>query len=129
MRWNPGCRLPWRQRTSLGKKIRWDERTPAQLLLDPKKAYAVQYTLNVCVTSPVKGAGTILLRQSPYGSFMDTLPLHVSMEHLTHGSQTLQYAAVLYPRVNGGLEVGLSLVLEAPSPLYVERAVIDIIEL
>ncbi len=127
--WSPGCRLPWRQRSCLGKGIRWDERTPAQIQLNPRKAYAVQYTLNVCTTSPAKGVGTVLLKSSSCGAFTDALPLQFSMEHLTHNPQTLQGTALLYPRISRGYEVGLSLVLEAKTPLCVERAVIDVVEL
>ncbi len=129
MLWNPGSRLPWRQRICLGKDIRWNECTPAQILLDPGKTYAIQYTLNACVTPPAKGPGTILLRQSSCGAFTDTLPLHVPMEDLACGPRTLQYAAVLYPRAKGGAEVSVSLALEARNPLCVERAVLDVVEL
>lgn len=128
MGWNPGCRLPWRQRNRIGKSIRWNERTPTQILLDPRKAYAIQYTLNISATCPAGESGTVYLRQSPCGVFTDTMPLHFSADP-ARGPQTLRYAAVLYPCVNGGWETGLSLVLEAQNSLWVERAVIDVIEL
>lgn len=128
MIWDPSCRLPWRQRSCMGKNIRWDERIPSQLLLEPGRAYAVQYTLNVCARPPAEGAGTILLRQSPGGVFTDTLPLHISID-AGGGPQTLQYAAVLHPCTGGRPDVGLSLVLESRHPLCVERAVMDVVEL
>lgn len=126
--WTPACRLPWRQRSRLGKSIRWDERTPSQILLEQGKAYTVQYTLNVCAKSSAEGPGTILLRQSPCGVFTDTLPLHISID-AGSGPQTLQYAAVLYPRTSSGPEAGVSLALEGKNSLCVERAVIDVSEL
>ena len=127
--WNPGCRLPWRKRSCLGKNIRWDERTPALLLLDPGKTYAVQYTLRVCVKSSAGGEGLILLQQPPCGAFADTSPLRISMERLSRCPQTLRYAAVLRPRADGGQEAELSLVWEGKSPLCVERAAMDVTEL
>lgn len=129
MLWEPGCRMSWRLRKCIGKGIRWEERSPAQLQLDPKKAYAVQYTLNVCAASPAEGTGTIRLKQSPGGGFSDAMPLRFSMEQLTHGSRTLRYAAVLYPQGNSGCETSVSLVLDAPKALCVERAVMDVAEL
>ena len=129
MLWNLGCRLPWRQRSHLGKDIRWNKHTPTQIQLDLKHAYMVQFTLNVRAAVPAEGTGTILLHQSPCGAFTDTLPLRFSMERLACGSQTLQYAAVLYPRTDSGCEAGLSLLLDGGSPLCVERAMMDIVEL
>ena len=127
MQWNPECRLPWRERSRSGRDICWEERTPAQIQLSPGKTYAVQYTLNVCATSPAEGA--ILLRQSPCGVFTDTLPLHFSIGRPAHGQQTLHAAAVMHPCMSSGYSVTLSLMLDAKTPLYVERAVMDIVEL
>jgi len=61
MLWNPDCRLCWRQRSRSGKDICLDERTPAQIQLDPGKTYAVQYALNVCATSPDNSPQTVAL--------------------------------------------------------------------
>lgn len=127
MLWNPGCRLAWRQRKRRGKNIRWDERAPALIQLDPGKSYAVQYTLYVCAPSPTAASGTVHLRQSPAGAFTDPLPLRFFLEHA--GPQTLQSACVLHPGENGGYEVGLSLALDAGTPLCVKRAAMDIVEL
>lgn len=129
MLWNPGYRLPWRQQSRLGCDIRWDEQAPTQIRLNPERAYAVQYTLNVCAMSPEEAAGTILLKQSPCGAFTDALPLRFSTENPARGPQTLRYAAMLYPRANGGREAELALVLEAKKPLCVERAALDVVEL
>ena len=129
MLWDPGCRLPWRQRSCTGKAVCWDGRTPAQIQLNPGSAYMVQYTLNVCTASPARGTGRILLRQSPCGVFTDALPVCFSMEHMACGLQTLQGAAVLHPRTGGGREAVLSLTLDAKTSLRVEQAVMDIVEL
>lgn len=126
--WSRNGRLPWRQRIRRGEDIRLDEQSPSQIRLNPKKAYAVQYTLNVCAMHPSEEEGTIMLKQTPCGSFTETLPLHFSIEQ-QGCSQTLRYAAVLYSRMDGGSEAELSLVLDGKSALCVERAVMDVIEL
>ena len=79
--------------------------------------------------SPEEETASILLRQSPCGVFTETLPLHVSTEHPADGPQTLQYATVLHPRMCGGREAELSLVLEAAKPLCVEQAAMNVVEL
>ncbi len=129
MIWNPDCRLPWRTSGCFGKDICWDRRVPTRIQVNPGKAYVIQYTLNVRAMCPAKGAGTICIRQSPCGMFADTPPLHFSMEHLIHGSQPLHHIAVLHPRTDGGSAAELSLVLDAETPLCVERAEMDVAEL
>ena len=129
MLWNRGCRLPWRRRILRGDDIHWSEEAPTQIRLNPGKAYAVQYTLNVCAMHPAEETGAILLRQTPCGAFTETLPLRFSMERFSGKPQTLRYAAVLYPCMENGGEAELSLVLDAKSPLCVERAAMDVAEL
>lgn len=127
--WNPGCRLTWRRRVRLGKSIRWSECAPAEIYLSPRKRCAVRCTLNVRAATPAKGTGTIFLRQSPCGMFTNALPLRFPMEHLTHGSQSLQLASVLHPCSNCECETCLFLVLDAKSALWVEGAEMNVIEL
>lgn len=127
MLWEPDCRLPWRLRSCAGSGICWDASASAQIQLSPGKAYAVQYTLNVCAASPAEGK--IFIRQSPCGVFTDMLPLHFSIGRPVHGQDTLHYACVLHPCMNNGHSVALSLVLGAKAPLYVERAIMDVVEL
>ena len=45
------------------------------------------------------------------------------------GPRTLQHVSVLHPCTNGGGTVELSLALNAKTPLCVNRAVMDIVEL
>ncbi len=127
--WNQGCRLPWRQRVRRGKDLCWEEQNPTQIRLNLKKAYAVQCTLNVCAMHPSAEMGVILFKQTPRGAFTEAAPLYFSLEHVPDSPQTLQYTAVLYPRMSGGNEAELSLTLDAPSALCVERATLDIVEL
>ena len=125
--WSPNCRLSWNQRSRSGNDICWNEHSPAQVQLNPGKSYAVQYTLNVCASSPAEGK--ILIRQSPCSAFTDSLPLYFSIGHPAHGQETLHYACVLHPCVNNYCNAALSLILDAKAPLYVERAVMDVVEL
>lgn len=127
--WHPDCRLAWRQRSCSGKGICWDGRAPAQIHLHPGKTYLVQYTLNVCALSSSEETGAIFLKQSPCGAFTDVSPLYFSLECLTHGPRTLQHVSVLHPCTNGGGTVELSLALNAKTPLCVNRAVMEIVEL
>lgn len=124
MLWSPDCRLPWKLRSCSGKSICWDARTPAQIQLSPGKTYAVQYTLNVCATPPAEWE--ILLRQSPCGAFTEPLPLRFSAGC---PQQSLHYVCVLHPRRGCDCGVTLSLMLKAATPLYVEQAVMDVVEL
>lgn len=127
MLWNPDGRLSWKQRSRSGNDICWDGCAPAQIQLNPRKTYAVHYTLNVCAASPARG--TILLRQSPCGVFTDALPLHFSIGYPARVQETLQYTAVLHPCMDSGCSAALFLTLDAKAPLYVEQAVMDVIEI
>ena len=129
MLWEPDSRLFWRQRSRSGQNICWDGCTPGQIQLNPGKSYVVQYTLNVCAISPAEGTGSIFLRQSPCGAFADTPPLCLTLGRLAHRLQTLHHVSVLHPCANSGCRVDLSLVLNAETPLCVERAEMDIVEL
>ena len=122
MLWEPDSRLFWRQRGRSGRNICWDGRAPGQVQLNPGKSYVVQYTLNVCAISPAEGTGRILLSQSPCGAFADTPPLCLPLQRLTHVS-------VLHPCASCGCGAALSLVLDSQTPLCVERASMDIVEL
>ena len=124
MLWSPDCCLPWRLCGRSGKNICWDACNPAQIRLAPGKTYAVQYTLSVCTPPPAEGE--ILLRQSPRGAFTDPLPLRFSAGT---PQRTLRCVAVLHPRMGCDYGVTLSLMLNARAPLYLERAVIDVVEL
>ena len=127
--WHPDCRLAWRQRSCSGKGICWDGRAPGQIQLNPGKSYVVQYTLNVCAISPAEGTGRILLSQSPCGAFADTPPLCLPLQRLTRGPQTLHHVSVLHPCASCGCGTAVSLVLDSQTPLCVERASMDIVEL
>ena len=127
MLWEPDCRLPWRVRCCVGNGTGWDASAPAQIQLTPGKAYSVQYTLNASATSPAEGR--IFIRQSPCGTFTDVLPLHFSIGRPAHSQETLHYACVLHPCMSARRSAALSLLLEAKAPLYVERAIMDVVEL
>ena len=129
MLWEPNSRLPWRQRGRTGRTICWDRHAPGQIQLEPGKSYLVQYTLRICAISPTEGSGRILLGQSPCGAFADTPPLCLPLRRLTHGPQTLRHVSVLHPCASCGCGAELSLVLDSQTPLCVEGASMDIVEL
>ncbi len=127
--WNPGCRLPWRRQSMQGECICWNECNPTQIRLERQRAYAVRCALTVRAMPPATGAGAICLRQTPCGAFTDTPPLRFSLERMAGSCQTLQYAAMLYPRAGGTGAAELSLVLDTRNALCVERAAMDVVEL
>lgn len=127
--WDPGCRLPWRQETRKGDCICWNKHNPTQIQLDPRRAYAVRYTLEVCAMPPAQGEGIIRFRQTPCGTFSQVPPLSFSLERCAGRIQTLQYAAVLHPCTGGMSGAELSLVLDTRNALCVERAAMDVVEL
>lgn len=127
--WNRGCRFPWRQLVRRGTDLHWSEQFPGKVCLNAEKAYTVQYTLNISAAHPANGPGIIFLKQTPPGTFTDILPLHFQPEGCTGRPRTLQYTAVLYPCAGRRSEAELSLILESPNALCVERAVMNITEL
>lgn len=127
--WNPGCRLPWRQKARRGDCARWNGNNPTQICVDPRRSYVVHCTLNVRAMPPARGEAAMFLRQTPCGVFSETPPLRFSLECEGNGSQTLQYAAVLHPRMDSMGQAELSLVLDTRNALCVEWASMDVIEL
>ena len=129
MLWEPDSCLCWRQRSRTGRNICWNRCAPEQIQLNPGKRYLVQYTMNVCVASPAEETIKILLSQSPCGAFADTPPLCLPSQCQTPGPQPLHHVSVLHPCASCGCGAALSLVLDSQTPLCVERASMDIIEL
>ncbi len=127
--WKQGYCLPWRPLMRRGAELRWNEQNPGHIFLNPGKAYVVQYTLNISTAYLAEEAGTIILKQAPCGAFMEILPLYFKTECRENWPQTLHYAAMLYPCMGRSSEAELCLVLKSPNSLYVEQAVMNIIEL
>ena len=127
--WKQGYCLPWRPLMRRGAELRWNEQNPGHIFLNPGKAYVVQYTLNISTAYPAEEAGTIILKQAPCGAFMEILPLYFKTECRENWPQTLHYAAMLYPCMGRSSEAELCLVLKSPNSLYVEQAIMNIIEL
>ena len=127
--WKQGYCLPWRPLMRRGAELRWNEQNPSHIFLNPGKAYVVQYTLNISTAYPAEEAGTIILKQAPCGAFMEILPLYFKTECRENWPQTLHYAAMLYPCMGRSSEAELCLVLKSPNSLYVEQAIMNIIEL
>ena len=86
------------------------------------------HAVRIC-DAPARGEGIICLRQTPCGAFTEAQPLRFSLERMAGNLQTLQYAAVLNPRVGVNGVAELSLVLDTRNALCVERAAMDVVEL
>ena len=127
--WRQGCRLPWRQLVQRGTELHWNEQNPDKVFVSPGKVYVVQYTLNLCTAPSAEETGCIRLGQNPGGAFTEAIPLHFKKENCENHLQTLQYTAVLYPRIGRRGAVELSLILEKPDVLHVKQAVMNIAEL
>jgi hypothetical protein len=127
--WRQGCRLPWRQLVQRGTELHWNEQNPDKVFVSPGKVYVVQYTLNLCTAPSAEETGCIRLGQNPGGAFTEAIPLHFKKENCENQLQTLQYTAVLYPRIGRRGAVELSLILEKPDALHVKQAVMNIAEL
>ena len=126
--WNNDHPLSWQCQGQQGRGIRWDEENPAQMELDPVKAYALNYAINVC--GPYRGdsAGAVCVNLTPCDAFSDVLPLNFSVRGLRCEPLTLHYSTVLFPQACPPPRAGLSLLLDYGGSLYVEQASLNIFE-
>lgn len=126
--WGNGSLMPWRCREQRGCDIRWNEKTPALVSLNPEKTYLLHCTLNVRDPYPGGGAGTILVRTAPCGAFSDVLPFCFSVKCTECKPVTLQYSAVLSPKPCPVPCADLSLLLNYREKLLVDQASLSIVE-
>ena len=127
--WDDGYLLSWRCQGQQGCGIRWDEENPAQVELDPGKAYGLNYAINL--RGPYRGAsaGAVCVRLTPCDAFSDVLPLYFSVRGLGRDPLTLHYSTVLFPQACPPPRAGLSLLLDHEGSLLVEQASLNIFEL
>ncbi len=126
--WKSGCPLEWACRCRRGGGIRWEEHAPGVVRLDPRRAYQVSYTVNICDVFPLEASGRICLEGAREGLHAPP-PLWFAIR-CHHGEPTtLQYETLLLPcaREAGPLEI--SVCLHARSTLRVEQAELNIAEL
>lgn len=127
--WDGGSLLAWRCQEQRGHGIRWSEEAPALVRLEPGKAYALDYTINVRGPYHGDSTGAVFVRLAPCDAFSDVLPLYFSARCPGHDPLTLHYAAVLSPQAHPAPCADLSLLLHYGGSLWVERASLGISEL
>ena len=127
--WNDAFLLPWKCLGQKGCGIRWDEKKPALIGLDPTRAYTVHYTINVRNPCSRSGTGSVCIRLKPRNAFQDVLPLYFSARHLGCEPLTLHDSAVLFPRECPPSCTELSLVLNYKDSLFVDQASLSIAEI
>lgn len=127
--WDNGYLLSWKRQGQRGCGIGWNEESPALVDLDPGKAYALNYAVNV--RGPYRGdsAGAVCVRLTPCGAFSDVLPLYFSVNGLGCEPLTLHYSTVLFPQACPPSCASLSLLLNYGGSLFVERASLSIHEI
>ena len=127
--WDDGYLLSWRCRDKRGGSIRWNEENPALVELEPEKAYALDYTINVRGPYCGDSAGAVFVRLTPCDAFSEILPLYFSTKCLDCEPMTLHYSTVLFPQAHPGPCANLALLLNYGGSLFVEQAALSIFEL
>lgn len=127
--WDDSFLLSWKCLGQRGCGIRWDEKTPTLVGLDPTKAYAVHYTINVRNPCSMSGTGSVCLRLKPQDAFQAVLPLYFSIKHVGCEPLTLHDTAVLFPRECPPPCADLSLILNYKESLFVDQALLSIYEI
>ena len=126
--WDNGSLMFWKCRDQRGCDIRWSEKNPALVSLNPRKTYALNYTMNVRDPYPGGSAGVIFVRIAPCGAFSGVLPFCFSVNSTDHKPLTLHYTTTLFPQDCPAPCADLSLVLNYRDRLLVEQASLSIAE-
>ena len=127
--WDNGYLLSWKRQGQRGCGICWSEESPALVDLDPGKAYALHYAVNVRGPYHGDSAGAVCVRLTPCGAFSDVLPLYFSVKGLGCEPLTLHYSTVLFPQACPPPCASLSLLLNYGGSLFVEQASLSIFEI
>lgn len=126
--WDNGFLLAWKCQGQRGCDIHWNKEMPALVDLNPKKTYALHYTINVRNSCSKDGIGSVLVRIRPCDAFSGILPLYFSTKSPEKDPITLHYSTILFPQVYPPPCADLSLLLDHKCGLFVEQASLDIIE-
>lgn len=127
--WEKGSPLRWKCREQRGSGIRWNADRPAQIELDPKRAYAISCVINVQDLCPHGGAGAVLVSLEPRHGFSSVPPLYFSVKNQGCAPLTLHYAAAVFPRECPAPCASLSLVLDYKDQLFVDQASLSVVEI
>ena len=127
--WDNDFLMTWKCQGRRGCGIRWDEKAPSAVELDPEKAYRLDYAVNV--RGPYLGgsSGAILTKLTPGGAFTGALPLCFSVKCLECKPLTLHYSTTLFPRACPAPCASLSLLLNYGGSLFVDQASLSIVEI
>ena len=127
--WDNGFLLSWKCQGQRGCSIRWNKEHPALVDLDPEKAYALEYTINIRGPYCGDSAGAVFVRLTPCDAFLEVLPLYFSVKCLECEPLTLHYSATLFPQSHLAPCADLSLLLNYGGSLFVEQASLSIFEI
>lgn len=127
--WGNGFLLSWKCQGQRGCGIRWNEKTPAVIRLDPQKAYTLNYAINVRGPYSGDSTGAVFVKLTPCSAFSSVLPLHFSVKCLECKPLTLHYTTTLFPQTCSAPYADLSLLLNYNGSLYVDQASLSIVEI
>lgn len=127
--WNNGYLLSWKCQGQRGGDISLNEENPTLVNLDPGKAYALNYAVNVRGPYCGDGAGAVFVRLMPCDAFQEVLPLYFSTHCLGCAPMTLHCSTVLFPQAHPAPCADLSLLLNYEGGLFVEQGSLNIYEI
>ena len=121
--WKTGCPIPWEYRGGRGDAVRWCMEDPTQVKLDPGRVWSVSCVLLIRDFRPAAASGCIHLEIA--GASREALPLCFDLRCACGEAVTLPYSTLLLP----GSAPAISFRLRSGSPLWVEQAELNIVEL
>lgn len=127
--WEDGALMYWKCQAHTGSSIRWDEKSPALVGLDPTKAYELRYTVNVREFCARGDAGAVWVRLTPHDAFSGAMPFYFSSKCLECSPLTLHGSAVLFPKACPPPYADLALCLEHKGGLFADQAALSIVEI
>ena len=121
--WKRGCLIPWEYLGGHGNAICWSMEDPSFVKLDPGKIWSVSCTFLIRDFQPAAACGRISVECT--GPSRELLPLCFSIRCTCGEAVTLPYSTVLMP----GSASAISFRLRSMSPIWVEQAELNIVEL
>ena len=121
--WQTGCPIPWEYQGGCGNAVRWRVEIPSQVELDPGRAWSVSCTFLVRNFQPRLASGCIVLEGT--GASREAPPLCFDFSGACGEAVTLPYSTLLLP----GRASAVSFRLRSRSPIWVEQAELNIVEL
>lgn len=119
--WECGSAMTWEQAEQSGGPS-WSDHAPAQVQLDPRRAYLFRYTFRISSVSERPEPCWISLRTEPAGQFSALQPRCFSRRELRREPVVLSDSGVLLPQAEVEEQTVLSVQLSSGGPLQVEQA-------